>query len=423
MQKTKIRNWVWLLALVIIILLLLFLVGLFILLGQSNKLIFGGLICIILVIIVFRKKIYLKKKEFILLFVIIISFLSIIEIGSRIYLCNFYGDNSSKVLIPNQCGFKPIYEPHHYLNHRGTPNYISLDKLNIHNSLGFRGPEIITPKPEGIYRIVIIGGSSTYTVGVKSWKEDFPRQLEKELQINFNSNNIEVINAGLGGWNSWESMINFELNVLDLEPDLIIIYHGVNDVHVRLVNPKNYKGDNSGFRKSWGISVPFYYHSTFIRLITGLNPFNLDNFVNVNIPAFTITNEETGFSKQLNGTPMETLQKNKPIYFERNLKNIIAIANEYNISVLLSTWAHSNQSYVVLPYYQFGLKQNNEVIRKIGKTHNIPVYDFILDMPIDPQYWVDGAHVNEKGAELKGKLFADYIYNNDMLKEEIEKLI
>ena len=60
---------------------------------------------------------------------------------------------------------------------------------------------------------------------------------------------VDVINAGLASWTSYESMINFELRLLDLEPDLLIMYHAVNDLHARMVwPPQAYRGDNSGRR-------------------------------------------------------------------------------------------------------------------------------------------------------------------------------
>jgi lysophospholipase L1-like esterase len=60
---------------------------------------------------------------------------------------------------------------------------------------------------------------------------------------------VQVINAGVGGYNCWEVLINLELRVLDLDPDLIIIYEGRNDVRAGLVEPASYRGDDSGRRK------------------------------------------------------------------------------------------------------------------------------------------------------------------------------
>ena len=90
-----------------------------------------------------------------------------------------------------------------------------------------------------------MGGSTTYSYDIEDFKKSYPDLLEKYLQKK-DFDNIEVINAGGGGWSSWESLINLELRVLDLDPDLVIIYHGINDIHTRLVwPPEVYQGDNS----------------------------------------------------------------------------------------------------------------------------------------------------------------------------------
>lgn len=373
--------------------------------------------------------IFKKRREIGLFLIFSIICLLFLEIGARIYLCNFADyATQSEFLLYGQCGFSSRYVPHHYLNYQGTPGYSSPDGLNIHNSYGFRGPEITIPKPNETYRIVILGGSTVYTIGVDDWKKDFARQLQKELQSKYNYLGIEVINAGIPGYNSWESLINLEFKVLDLEPDLIIIYMGTNDVHARMVNPDYYFGDNSGRRRRFGQfkSFPLIYYSTFFRYAIKFNP-SRSVWQFVDAPTTTTQRINTGFVDELNGTFMETLQKNKPVYFERNLKNIVAIAKEHNINILLSTWAYSNQFdksdyYVTTPYYELGFKENNEVVKNVGESHNVLVYNFVSEMPMDKIYWLDGVHVNEEGVKLKGKLFADYIYSNKMIKDEIIKL-
>lgn len=370
---------------------------------------------------VFRKRIYNKRKEFTLFLITLLFCFLFLEILSRIYICNIADPSvQSKILIYGQCGFPSMFTPHQYLNYYGTPNYKSLDEQNTHNSMGYRGPEVAVPKSDGVYRIATIGGSSTYTDAIKDWKKDFARQLEKRLQEKYNYDKIEVVNAGMGGWSSWESLINFQFKLLDLEPDLIIVYHGTNDVHPRLVNPLYYQGDNSGRIKQWEAeSFPIILHSTFIRLILGISPSGLGQYVDAETSMAMVIG--TGFNEKLNGTPLETLEKNEPIYFERNIRNIVAIAKEHDVDVLLATWAHSNQmdDYAATPHYEFAFKETNEVIKDVGSTHGIPVYDFAAKMPMDKEYWFDGRHVNEKGVELKGKLFADYIYSNKLIHDEI----
>jgi lysophospholipase L1-like esterase len=350
----------------------------------------------------FPRVIYNKRKEIILLIVVSLIGFALLE-------------GTLRLLDTKQ----PLYSRHPYLNYYGTPNYVSSDGLNQHNSLGFRGPEIITPKPQGTYRIALLGGSTTYEIGVKDWHDDWARQLEKELNTKFKTTNIEVINAGLGGWDSWEDLINLQFKVLYLEPDLIVLYEGTNDVHTRLVPPKYYLPDNTGRRQQWA-STPFsVFNLRVVQLLT-----QTDNRFDVDALTYGAT-DDPGYSDILGMTPMEALKANPPIYFERNLRSMIALAREYDTSVLLSTWAHSNEfpDYAATPHYEFGFAQNNEVVLNLSKSTGAPVYDYAAAMPMDAKYWADGRHVNELGAALKGQLFADYLYNSPIFRKEINAVI
>lgn len=305
------------------------------------------------------------------------------------------------------------FSPHSYLNYIGTPNYVSADGLNIHNSLGMRGPEIIMPKPTDRIRIAILGGSTAYEEFVQDWKQDFARQLEKYLKEAYPNKDIEVINAGLPGWDSWEDLINLEFRLIDLDLDAVIVYEGVNDVHARFVRPDVYKADNSGNKSQW-VRKPCLVLLCLktVQLITGFDPYNFD----FGTPTYThpATND---YNAILGMTPMEALEKNPPIYFERNLRNIISIARENGISVLLSTWVWSDQlsDYASSPHYQKGFHDLNDIVRKIGKTKSVKVYDFATEMQMDKKYWADGLHNNLEGVTLKAKLFSDYIVKSNFI--------
>jgi len=374
-------------------------------------------------LLIFRNLIFEKRKEFLLPVTSSALCFLFLELGARIYVCHFADyPVQSKVLSYGQCGMKSLYSPHHYLDYFGTPNYVSPDGLNIHNSLGLRGPEIIVPKPADIYRIILIGGSSTYDTSIRDWRNDWARQLEKELRKKYERDNIEVINAGLGGYTSWESLINLEFRLVDLEPDLLIVYEGLNDIHARLVNPLSYRADNSGYRTQWREKAhPFIFKSVLVRLATGINPIGLDEFVVNPQSAALIT--DTGFVEKLNGTPLEALQKNKPNYFARNLKSMIAISRANNISVLLSTWAHGNRpnDYGLTSHYQYAIAEMNHVIKTLAASEHVAVYDFAKYMSLDKAFWADGRHNNENGAKLKAELFANFIYENKLIDRESVK--
>lgn len=305
------------------------------------------------------------------------------------------------------------WSPHHYLDYYPTPNYRR--GRTSHNSLGYRDREFSVHKPAGTFRIVALGGSTTYTEMVKDNEKTFTHQLENILRDEFNHRDVQVINAGVSGYNSWESLINLEFRVLDLNPDLIIIYHGTNDVHSRLVSPESYRGDNSGRRKQWRAPhVPLLVkHSVLLRIVSrklrlGLfRPEGLESFVDA--PTY-----RGALSRRPAADPMRLLDENPPIYFRRNLINMIAVAKANGVRVLLSTWAHSPQfsDYASTAHYERGFQENNSVVREVARECGAMLFDFAAEMPQEKRYWADGRHVNEAGARVKARLFADFIHRS-----------
>jgi hypothetical protein len=101
------------------------------------------------------------------------------------------------------------------------------------NSLGFRGPEVRSdPSAKDAYRILCIGDSVTF--GFNADQDDsYPALLEGFLRARQPDKDIEVINAGVPGW-TWLQGVRFlERRGLALEPDMVIIAHGVNDQLMR----------------------------------------------------------------------------------------------------------------------------------------------------------------------------------------------
>jgi lysophospholipase L1-like esterase len=310
------------------------------------------------------------------------------------------------------------WTPHPYLAYYPTPNYQK--GLTSHNSLGYRNDEFSLEKPDGVYRIVALGGSSTYDVSIKDNGQIFTAQLEKLLSEEYGYTNIQVINAGVPGYNSWEILANLEFRVLDLDPDLVIIYEGTNDVHARLVEPSAYRGDDLGRRQAWQPPhVALWEHSALLRIVNrALNitrQVSIDDFVSA--PTYVSWPFESRL-EDANLDPAEVLKENPPIYFQRNLENMIAVAQEHDVQILFSTWAHSPNlnDYASQDYYQQGFKENNDVMKDVAASHDIPLFDFAGVMPQDAEYWADGRHVNEAGAVVKAQLFAEFIHTQGLIK-------
>lgn len=93
------------------------------------------------------------------------------------------------------------------------------------------GKVVPVAKEPGVYRVVCLGGSTTYGVGADK-TNSFPAQLETLLgrvyggcQVRF-----EVLNCGVMGYHSWHSRIRFEAEIAALHPDLVLVMDAVNDL-------------------------------------------------------------------------------------------------------------------------------------------------------------------------------------------------
>ena len=117
--------------------------------------------------------------------------------------------------------------------------------------------------------------------------------------------------------------------------------------------------------------------------------------------------------------PAELLTENPPVYFERNLRSMIAVSNEHDVPIMFSTWAHSSEAtdYSTTPHYEQGIREHNQVVKSVAKRHGIPLFDFAPLMPNNSRYWADGRHVNEEGAKIKADLFAAFINEQELIRK------
>lgn len=103
------------------------------------------------------------------------------------------------------------------------------------NSKGLRGPEYTYEKPQGEYRILILGDSFAegYTVEFEDLcSELLKRKLNAEIK-----RPIEVINAGTGGYGTDQELLFFRTEGRRYNPDLVIVLYCNNDAPM---NTKSY---------------------------------------------------------------------------------------------------------------------------------------------------------------------------------------
>ena len=85
--------------------------------------------------------------------------------------------------------------------------------------------ELSTPKPEGLKRLFVIGGSSAAGYGVET---DFSERLETQLKEKHTGVQWQVVNGGVGAAGS-HRVFEVLKRAAQFEPDLVIVYFGHNE--------------------------------------------------------------------------------------------------------------------------------------------------------------------------------------------------
>ncbi|MEL6273390.1 MAG: GDSL-type esterase/lipase family protein, partial [Chloroflexota bacterium] len=278
--------------------------------------------------------------------------------------------------------------------------------------------EPIAPKQPDEYRIVAVGASTTYGFGLETAEEAYPAQLEQALH-DAGQTEVKVVNAGVPSYTTWESTANLAFRVVDLQPDLVIIYHAGNDVGARMVDPAQYTGLNAA-RGTWQHYDEPLPRSAIIRLVAlnndwMENPLWYETYLETATPYMACDVDTDGFCTNLDLSALDVLEQNPPVYFERNLKTMIAIARIHGSDVMLSTWAYDIVSSpegvdtMRADFRQQGVDEHNAVTQAIADEFETLFFDLADVFPSDPELWIDGVHLTAEGTQLQAELYADYL--------------
>jgi len=112
------------------------------------------------------------------------------------------------------------------------------------SSQGFKSSiEMEVPKPSNVFRIMAYGDSNTEGSVSKDWSRDIQKILQSRSTP---ERKYEVINAGVGGYSSYQGFQRFLQEWQTYQPDLILVSFGWNDLSVALDHPdKAYKPASS----------------------------------------------------------------------------------------------------------------------------------------------------------------------------------
>jgi len=121
-----------------------------------------------------------------------------------------------------------------FISTDGNDNYERIKEFHEkhirYNKHGYRDYEYSLKKPEGIFRILVLGDSQTFGQGINDLKDIWVKKLESQLQKNGSNESIEVLNISGPGWNSDTHLYELFKNGFKFNPDLVILAYGLNDI-------------------------------------------------------------------------------------------------------------------------------------------------------------------------------------------------
>lgn len=129
------------------------------------------------------------------------------------------------------------------------------------NNLGMRGPDRTEAKPAGCYRVLVLGDSVAFGLGVGP-DETFSTLLEQDLAKAYPDRPIEVLNTGTSGYNTAQELSLLQERGLALEPDLVVLAYCPNDV---MVTPIVFEQDGRYVFYQPNAKEPGLYNATLIR--------------------------------------------------------------------------------------------------------------------------------------------------------------
>ena len=226
--------------------------------------------------------------------------------------------------------------------------------------------------------------------------------------------------------------MNLQFRVLDLDPDLVIIYLGSTDVHARIVwPPESYRGDNSGYRAPFipPLETPqIWEYSTVLRLLGKSLGWKFTETIpnwSRTVSSPTSYYNELGFQYDTETYPsgifaqvsaLDMVKANPPIYFERNLRSMVASAQANGVDVLLLTYIVDSE---FVDYYKssseeylYATAQHNTITRQIAGEMQTYFLDLAEIFPTKESNFTDGRHMTRDGNLVRAQLIGDYIIVN-----------
>jgi lysophospholipase L1-like esterase len=298
------------------------------------------------------------------------------------------------------------------------------------NNYGFRGDSLVLPKPADELRIFMVGGSTTESLYLDDL-ESVTRVLQDSLQARVgDGRKVRVYGAGKSGDKSFDHLSMIAHRIVHLQPDLIIVFSGINDVVAGLVGRDylHYGRIGDGTPSHWSLPQLLRFSATEFQLGRLVFAALQSRSYQDTLQEITMTSGIRRAVETRRSLPVaSTLPDIDVSPYERNLRSIVGVAQVHEIELAFVTQATTWNSDVDAEaeewqWMNLGLEVSypaeamdrvmesyNDAMRELARTHSIPLLDLPKWLPKSLEYFYDDVHFNRKGAAATGAMLARFL--------------
>lgn len=279
------------------------------------------------------------------------------------------------------------------------------------NSLGLRSPEIALARTPGSWRLAVVGASTVMGAHAVDNDQTFPARLEQRLRRDFPDRQIEVVNAGIVGYDLAAQKRMLETRVAALRPDLVILYPGFNDFVGYCRDAGGQGPERQGLplvaMPEWFMSLDFIQKNTVslrtppVRQTSMRDPDALDlKPYRGRLEALASRAAELGLPLLI-ATNARAYRRDQPVALQEQLSET---ARYYN---------HCFDLEGLHVLYD----RHNAEIRTLAESRRLPLIPLDETVPGGPRYFADAQHFSAEGEVLVANALADFLVSKRLLPD------
>lgn len=310
--------------------------------------------------------------------------------------------------------FAPMFGPHAYLPYVLDPRRTDDGRREINEEFLIRRSEPIRPRGEVALRILAVGGSTTHDLKIHAEDFTWVHQLESALRGRHGAA-VDVINGGVGGYTIYENFIHYITLLTHLDPDVVLFFQSINDVHPRIFHNEHY--DYRDYNRPW-------WDPRQVEIERSRNPIAatwtgrlllwLTHYQHV-------SQLDIGFlTRQPYPQPdawAENLRQTPPDLYRQMLENFVLLvkAQGRRPVIVPQLWRSRNESDEV---FAKGLAENNRVSLEVAERYGVPFVPLArLDAAFSDDDFVDNCHFGPTGAEKMAAQLAAFLEESGVVSQ------